>query len=355
MQSAKMSRTGMKVMSKFGRGLAAGCLAGLFLAGCHRDPVVKPGAEAPAVRVGVERVEWERHVAVEEVVGTVRARTRALLEAKVTGRVKRLETRLGQRVKAGEVVAELEVPEWAARADQARAVWEQAERELGRFRELRDQKTVSPQEFDAVESRWRVAKGALLEAETLLGQARVEAPFDAVVTRKLADVGDLATPGRPLLELEAPGELRLEADVGEALMGGLKEGMTLPARFGSDALMVTGRVAEIAPVADEGSRTFLVKVDLPLVEGLRSGRFGRLSVPLAEAQWLRVPVTAVQRHGQLESVFVEQEGRAVLRLVRTGRVSGERVELLSGVEPGDRVVISGMDGLRDGGKVEVAP
>ncbi len=355
MQHVKLSGNGMKATKRVGRWLTSGGVAGLMLAGCHREAAVKVGEEGKVERVGVELVGWERHVAVEEVVGTVRARTRAMLEAKVTGRVKRMETRLGQVVKAGEVVVELEVPEWVARAEQARAVLEQAERELGRFRELREQKTVSPQEFDVVESRWRVAKAALLEAETLLGQARVAAPFDAVVTRKLADVGDLATPGRPLLELEAPGDLRLEADVGEALMDGLKEGMELQARFGSGVLVVTGRVAEIAPVADEGSRTFLVKVDLPPVEGLRSGRFGRLSVPLGESQWLRVPVTAVQRRGQLEWVFVEREGRVALRLVRTGRVMGERVELLSGVEPGERVVMVGVDGLRDGGKVEVAP
>jgi len=335
--------------------LRLGVVVGLAwgIAGCERKPAVERGPELPSARVGVEVVEWAPHVAVEEVVGTVRARTRALVESKVTGRISRLEARLGQPVRAGEVVAVLDVPEWAARVEQARAVLSQADRELERFRELRRQSTVSPQEFDVVESRWRVAKASLSEAETMMGYARVEAPFDAVVSRKLADVGDLATPGRPLLELEAPGELRMEADVGEGLMEGLREGLELTVRFGAGDLVVTGRVAEIAPVADPGSRTFLVKVDLPKVEGLRSGRFGRLSIPLAESRWMLVPKRAVQRRGQLETVFVEREGRAVLRLVRSGRSVGDRVELLSGVEAGERVVVSGMDGLVEGQRLEV--
>lgn len=336
------------------RALPAGAaLAGLvLLAGCHPPaPAPTAATNLPPAKVSVAVVQRTGHVAVEEVVGTVRARTRTVVEAKVAGRIVRMETRLGQPVRAGERLVELDATELTARLDQTRGVFEQASRDRDRFRGLLEQKTVSPQEYDAVEARWRVAKAAMAEAESLAGYLRVVAPFDAVVSRKLADVGDQATPGRPLLELEVPGELRLEADVGEALIGRLEPGQQVSVRVGT--MVMQGKVAEMAPAADPVSRTFLVKVDLPSGAGLRSGQFGRLSVPLGESPVLRVPAVAVLRRGQLEYVMVDAGGRAQLRLVRTGRMLGADVELVSGVEPGERVVSGGLEGLAEGQPLEV--
>jgi RND family efflux transporter MFP subunit len=324
-------------------------------AGCHsKDPQPLPAAELPAARVSVVPVEARPHASVEEVVGTIRARRRTLLEAKVSGRIVSLESRLGHAVKAGETLVQLDASELVARVEQARVVLEQATRERDRFQGLLAQRTVSPQEFETVESRWKVAKAGLSEAETLLGYLKVVAPFDAVVSRKLAEVGDLATPGRPLLELEVPGELRLEADVGEALIDRIRVGQVLTVRTGADSRL-QGTVAEIAPAADAGTRTFLVKVDLPSGTTVRSGAFGRLGVPLSETMVMRVPPSAVMRRGQLEYVMVESSGKAQLRLVRTGRVLGDGVELISGVENGERVVLTGLRELVEGQRLEVAP
>jgi RND family efflux transporter MFP subunit len=324
-------------------------------AGCHskEERAVAP-VELPVARVSVVPVDARPFASVEEVVGTIRARRRTVLEAKVSGRIVSLESRLGHAVKAGETLVQLDASELVARVEQARVVLEQATRERDRFQGLLAQRTVSPQEFETVESRWKVAKAGLSEAETLLGYLKVVAPFDAVVSRKLAEVGDLATPGRPLLELEVPGELRLEADVGEALIDRIRVGQVLTVRTGTDNRL-QGTVAEIAPAADAGTRTFLVKVDLPVGTAVRSGAFGRLGVPLSETLVMRVPPSAVLRRGQLEYVMVENSGKAQLRLVRTGRVLGDGVELISGVENGERVVVTGLRELVEGQRLEVAP
>ncbi len=335
------------------RWLAIVC-AVCFGLGCRPDPVPTPGAFLSPARVTVQTVEWTPYVGTEEVVGTVRAQRRTVVESKVMGRIVSLESRLGQAVRTGDLLVQLEAPELLARREQARVVLEQSARERDRFQGLVQQKTVSPQEFDVVESRWRVATAALAEAETMLGYARVVAPFDAAVSRKLAEVGDLATPGRPLLELEVPGELRLEADVGEALIERLQPQQTVSVRVGRDTVL-TGKIAEIAPAADPVSRTFLVKVDLTNPAGVRSGQFGRLAVPLGASPILRVPTTAVLRRGQLEFVMIAVEGTARLRLARTGRVLGDAVELISGVEPGERVVVGGVASVVDGQKLEVTP
>ena len=101
---------------------------------------------------------------------------------------------------------------------------QQAESDLKRATDLFQQKILSQSEYDGAQSKFRVADAAATEAKTLLGYTRVTAPFDGVITRKYADVGDLAAPGKPLLEMEDARDLRLEADVPEAVIGHLALG-----------------------------------------------------------------------------------------------------------------------------------
>ena len=101
-------------------------------------------------------------------------------------------------MKAGDLLAELDVQEIRAKREQAKAVLDQAQRDLGRQEQLIASKATSQQELDAAAARVKVADAGLNEAETMLGYARVTAPFDGVITRKLADLGDLAMPGKPL-------------------------------------------------------------------------------------------------------------------------------------------------------------
>jgi NAD(P)H-flavin reductase len=114
-------------------------------------------------------------------------------------------------------------------------------------------------------------------------------------------------------------------------------------------------VSELAPVADAASRTFRVKLDLPVTQGVRAGQFGRVAVPTSEAQVLQVPSTAVVRRGQLEFVYVADQGKASLRLIRTGRVFGPVSEVVTGLHAGEKVVEKPDSGLRDGQHVEGTP
>jgi RND family efflux transporter MFP subunit len=261
----------------------------------------------------------------------------------------------GQAVKAGDLLVQLDSGEIQARLDQATAVRDQFGRETERLRRLLADSTVSLQEFEATESRYQVAAAAVAEAATLLLQTRIVAPFDGVVARKFADVGDLASPGRALLEMDDPRSLRLEADVPQALIDHVQPGASMRVRAGSSTNDLTGTVSEIAPAAEESSRTFLVKLDLPADAGLRPGQFGRVAVPIGESIALRVPVVAVLQRGQMEIVFVVDNQRAQLRLVKTGKQVGAEIELLSGVTAGEQVVTSNPAGLRDGQPVEILP
>jgi RND family efflux transporter MFP subunit len=334
--------------------LSALALVGL-LNGCgHKAPHATGTApEPPPVPVQVVKAELRPVSATEEVVGTVRAKLRANLEAKVAGRITQMPVVAGQAVKRGDLIAQLEVQEIQARLDQARAAAEQAERDLQRYATLLQQKAVTQAEYDGMEARARIARATVAEATTMLEYARITAPFDGVVSRKFADVGDLASPGRPLVELEDPASLRIEADVAEALIDRVQPGARMQVQATGRDTPLEGVVSEIAPAADPNSRTFRVKLDLPPNAGLRLGQFARVLIPLGETPALCVPAEAVVRRGQMHLVFVVEEGRARLRLVKVGKPLGAEVELLSGVQPGDLVVRTGAAQLRDGQPVQV--
>lgn len=320
------------------------------LSSCQKQPG-QPGpsrSAAPPASVVVQAAEQKPYTATEDVVGTVRPKLSAAIEAKVSGRIEKMLAVPGQTVTAGELLIQLDAHETQAHYDQAAAVRQQAQSDLKRASDLFQQKILSQSEFDAAQSKFRVADAAASEAETLLGYTRITAPFDGVITRKFADVGDLAMPGKTLLQMENPKALRLEADVPEALISRLALGDKLAVRGDVTAGEIEGTVAEISPAADANSRTFLVKLDLPATAGLRSGQFGRVAVPTGEVDSILVPHAAVVQRGQMEMVFVVNDGRAELRLVKTGRQVDGEVEIVSGLDAGERIVTEGAADLTDG-------
>lgn len=316
-----------------------------LLGACSRQSHQATAPELPVIKVQAQTVEAKPHIAVDEVTGTVRAKLRSVIEAKIVGRIEKLNVVPGQVVKANDLLVELDSREIEAKLDQARAVLEQSNKELARAQSLMANKVTTQAEFDAVQARNRVAKGSVAEAETMLGYTSVRAPFDGVITRKLADVGDLASPGKPLLEIEDPKNLRFETDIPEALIGNVEPGAKLMVRTGT--LNVPATVSEIAPAADPNSRTFLVKLDLTPTPGIRAGQFGRVGIPVSETNVLRVPASAVQQRGQMETVFVIRDGKAHLRLVKTGKRFGTEIEIVSGIENGEQVVTEGANRLSD--------
>jgi len=331
-------------------------LAFVLVVAVSCKPVTGRNAEEamPRIATATAVVESSPREVAEEVVGSVRTKTRAVVEAKVSGRIAAMPVVLGQVVKAGDLLAEIDAQEILARFEQAKAQREQASKDLDRAVSLMKKQVSSRQEYDAAEARFKVADAAVREAQTMLGYARVTAPFDGVVSRKLADVGDLAAPGRPLLEIEERGTLRFEADVPEALISGVAAGQKISVTIPVVGKSLEATVVEVSPTADNSSRTFLIKLDLPQAERLRAGQFGRASIPVGRAESIRVPAGSVLQRGQMEMVFVVQDGAARLRLVKTGKRFGDEIEILSGLAPGDRIITTGPASLIDGQSVEAA-
>ena len=336
------------------KALSALALATLLLPGCgrKRDTHPTPQPDLAAAQVQVQTAESKQRATTEEVAGTVQAKLRATLEAKLSGRIDKMAVLLGQAVKAGQLVARLDAAEIKARMEQAEASLQQAERDWKRTSALFDQQAATRSDYDAADSRYRVAKAAVAEAQAMMGYVEILAPFDGVVTKKWADVGDLATPGKPLIGIEDPSMLQLEADVPDAVASRVQQDARLAILIDSLKGELAGTVREIAPTADPASRTFRVKLDLPQTAGLRSGQFARLIVPVGESNSVRVPASAVVLRGQLEILFVVTNRRAQLHLVKTGRTIGDEVEILAGLNSGESVVVGGAALLTDGQPVE---
>jgi len=308
-------------------------------------------AARSAAVVQVAQVAWNERPLYEPSVGTVRPHRQADVSAKLTGRVLQMLAVPGRRANEGDLLAEIDAGELRASAERARTARDQAKRDLDRTAALLPAHAISQSEYEQAQARYRGSAASTDEAERMLANAEVRAPFTGMITRKDMDPGDLAMPGKPLFAMEDSARLRLESHVAESLAGAMKTGDKIRVTVDAAGADLEGVVAEISPSADAGSHTFLVKIDLPSHDLLRAGQFGRALIPRGRHRSLDVPESAVMMRGQMEMAFVLERGAARMRLVRTGQRDGGRVEILSGLDAGETLLVAPGPGLRDGDPV----
>jgi RND family efflux transporter MFP subunit len=215
----------------------------------------------------------------------------------------------------------------------ALANFEKAKSEYERYGRLVDQGGVSRERFEAVKAQY-------INARTALGYTVLKAPNSGVVVEKDVQKGDLATPGKPLLTLNDPNNLRFNVSIREGLEGAVKIGDKVRIKIDALNQEVNGIAEEVVPHADPASRSYLVKIGLTKIEGLRSGMFGRLYFAPTTHKAIAIPSSYIKMVGQLETVLVMKNGQARVCYIRTGKHFGDLVEVLSGLEEGDTVIIS---------------
>jgi RND family efflux transporter MFP subunit len=373
-------------------------LTALVLAGCGGEPSRKSeAASAAPVAVETATVTTAAFADGYEASGTVRARTTAVISAKVMGYVREVAAQSGDHVREGQRLVTLDARDLEAnyqRADaglsEARAAMHevdsaiagaQAQLDLAqatfkRMQELFDKKSISNQEYDEASARLKAAEavhaGALSKrvqlqaridqagqelnaAGIMRGYATISAPFAGVVTAKSVEPGNLATPGAPLLTVEREGAYRLEVPVEESRLASIHAGQGVNVSLDALDRVIPARVGEIVPAVDAASRTYTVKIDLPALAQLRSGVYGRAVFAGGARQALTVPAEAVIERGQLQSVMVAEGGIARTRLVTLGRCQNGRVEVLSGLNTAEKVISPALPALADGASVEVRP
>ena len=367
----------------------------LLLTSCGPEPPRRAAQpQTPPVAVQAAAVATEDWPTSYEATGTVRARTTATISSKVMGYVQQVSAQVGERVRQGQTLITLDARDLDAslrRAEAGRAEVESAIPELEnataaakanldlaqttfkRMEELAAKNSISNQELDEAAARLKAAqanydmvrsrraqinsKMAVVEqdiraAGIMRDYAKMAAPFSGVVITRTVEPGNLATPGVPLLTIEQDGLYRLEVSVDESRLASVRAGQAVEAVLEADRKQ-NARVAEIVPSVDAASRTYIVKLDLPAAPQLRTGMFGRAVFPLGVQKVVAVPLTALTERGQLQSVFVVEDGVAHTRLVTTGRRTKDAAEILSGLNAGEKVVLPVPAGLQDGARVEV--
>ena len=348
--------------------LAACVLAFAGLTGCGRpaaDAAAGTAAKAAPLAVRLAPVQSVNLPRTQPVAGTLHPLDHALLATKIMGTVSRADFTIGQSVASGETLVTLSADEIAARLAQAQAGLDAILREQTRETTLRDQGVSPAETVLTLADRRRSAEAAVREAQSLQNYTHVTAPFAGVITRKLIQLGDLALPGTPLLEIEATTDLRAEIDVPASLpIPPLGTGLRVVFTAGE----TTGTLTEISLAADPLAHTRHAKITLPAAVSTaantpdakstaRSGDFVRVLWPADEpAAALSVPAEAVSPFGQMERVFVLVEGRAQLRLVKTaGAPATGRLLVSAGLEANETVILAPPASLRDGQPVEVKP
>ncbi len=321
---------------------------------------VEPGIVARPVRHKpkslpedlVHEVEKEYY---HEVVGTLKAANRVIIAAKVLATIEEITVRAGDKVEANDLLVRLDDADLQARRRQAEqavvaaeATYSEAKREFDRIKALFEQSAVARADYDRAQRTLTVADAdrrraeeALKEALVMLSYTQIRAPKSGRVVDRLAEPGDLAQPGKPLLILYDAASLRVEAPVPETLAMKLKVGESLRIRIDALDQEFESPIVEIVPQADAPSRSFLVKVSLPKRDDLYEGMVARLFIPAGKRRHLCLAADAVIRVGQLEFVdVIRDDGTLERRLIKTGRFGlPGRLEVLSGLEADERVVL----------------
>lgn len=229
-----------------------------------------------------------------------------------------------------------------------------AEKEYRRYKQLLREQSATQYEFDWAESQHRQAQAAVAAARVGQEDAFIRAPYDGRVVAKMINKGDLASPGTPLLIIEQKNLFNVELMLPERYIQTVSEGLAVkvvvPALNDEE---FTGNIERIVPAADAPSRSFQVKVHMPSGQALKSGMYARVSIPLGSTSMMLIARTAITEQGQLDGVFVVDNNQiAHLRLVRTGKIVGEQVEIVSGLNEDDRYVTVIPTHIRDGVKVK---
>jgi RND family efflux transporter MFP subunit len=321
-------------------GLSAAC-------GDTPEPPRIDEAAAPAGRV--LEVRDTTIAAMLEAAGIAEPIQRATLSTRLMGAVASVLVQEGQRVAAGQLLARIEAAELVARRAQAEAgiaeaeaVYQDALVQAQRFRALFADSAAARVQLEAAETGLaraeaglRTARAAASAVEAVEAYAQVRAPFAGVVTKRFVDPGAFVAPGAPVVSVEDASRLRLSVTVAPGAATSLKSGARLDATI--EGRPATATIEGVA--AAEGALYTVNAIVDNRDRQHPSGGVATLRIPQGTRTTILVPDAALVREGDLTGVRIQTAGGAELRWVRLGDPVGERVEVLSGLKAGDRVLV----------------
>jgi multidrug efflux pump subunit AcrA (membrane-fusion protein) len=373
--------------------------AGVFAAGCGGGTENTPQKSEVAQGLQMQKIQLQSVVVELEAPGSVIAVTTAQVAARTMGTVMQVAVREGDSVKRGQMLAQLDERELASRRSAAQAALQGAtagvaqarnglaaaqaqadvmQKTYDRYAYLKEQKSVSPQEFDEITAKQQAAQANLEQAKAGLRQAeagasqaeaearaaqdvasyaRISAPFDGRVIRRTVEPGSLVSPGMPLFVVADTSRYQLEVTLPAEAAASAKKNAAVRVRLdGTAEKPLSGKVAEIEAGADPASHTLKARIDLLKDSGIQSGMFGRAFFARGVKRALLIPAAAMMSRGQLRGIYVvDNTGLIHWRVVTLGKTTGNQVEVLSGLSEGDAVVTNPGSQELEGKKAGAAP
>jgi membrane fusion protein (multidrug efflux system) len=291
-----------------------------------------------------------------EALGNTRANEAVDIRPEITAAVIAIEFEEGQRVEKGDVLVRLENSEPLADLAAAKAALVDSESQYRRSNELFKTRVVSQSELEQLEARRDADAAAVNAAEARLRQTVIRAPFAGELGLRRISAGSIVNPSTVITTLDDTSLMKLDFDVPEVFISRLQKGLTISARSAAwPEREFNGRVTTIDTRVDPVSRTVKVRAVLPNDERmLRPGMFLTVTLLKADIEALVVPEQAIVPERSKQFIFVvDPDGMVDQREVKTGRRRPGEVEIISGVEAGERVITEGTQKARPGSAVTV--
>ena len=339
-------------MSRSNLWIAAAIVSAVVLTGCRGGGKKADAGEQGAVSVKVEEARVEEVAQTVSFTANLEANKTTYIVPSVVARIEKLNVEVGDRVKKGQVLAELDKTQYNTNAIQLANL----ELDFARMKRVYETGGISKQEMDATETSINVLRETVANLKENLTLC---SPFDGVVTLRNNEVGDLfsAAGGTGIYQVMQMNPLKAYVYVSEQYFPHVYMGMPVEVRLDiyPDETFA-GKVSRIAPALDASSRTFEVEVTIPNGEmRLRPGMYARTIFNMGVERNVTVLDVAVQRMSGTNEryVYVVDNGRVERRFVTVGRQVGDRMEILDGVKAGEQVVIAGSARLLGGMEVSV--
>jgi len=325
-------------------------------------PVIQVTAKAPAASSGSNLT----------VSGEVEAVNNATLSTRMMGYVTKVHVNTGDKVNQGQLMVSVNSTDLQAKRAQvnagineAQVAFNNAKRDYERFTALFEQNSASQKELDDITTQYEMAQARLESAKAMKNEidaqfayAEIKAPFSGVVTNRFVENGDMANPGMPLIAIEAPGNFEVRATVPEMAIGQIKTGEAVEVHIKTIDKSISGKVTEVSSSSSMTGGQYPVKIALDKNDNLKSGMYATVQFPVAQTeetpQLVTVPQEAIVTQGDLRGVYtVSQQNTAILRWLRLGRSFGNEVEVLSGLNAEEAIIVEAEGKLYNGAKVAV--
>lgn len=342
----------------------------LIVLSCSDEKQEPSAADEPIIDVSTQKVTTLSNNTILAT-GKVQSVSSSMITTRRSGYVKRLNVDVGDQVKSGEVLIQLDNANLASKRSQsrskiktARTAFNNAKKDLERYKELRKKNSVSKKEFEQVQLQFDNARSNLEAAQQQLNSINAEldyvnikAPFDGVITNKFIKAGNLAMPGKPLLNMSGDGQLEVVSKVGEEQINQLEKGQTANVHIASLDVDLEAKVTEVSSSSSASGGQYMIKLIIPDDQAVKSGMYAEVKINATSSDQtssIRIPRSALVHTNDLIGVYtLSKSNTAILRWLEIGSRDQDNVEVLSGLDQGEEIIIDAQGKLYNGAKINV--